>query len=168
MLQYLFHGLDLSSRADTTHRQTDINGGTDTLVEQLGLKENLPIRDGDDVSWNVCRHIASLGGGGEKMAERAVTVVLSTDLGLNNGQCGEGSPTIIVIHLCSSLKETRVKIEDVSRVGLATWWTSQQERHLSVRHGLCVYVCMCVRGTVSQPHAIEKMSFLFTCLERSS
>jgi hypothetical protein len=37
----LLHGLDLGSGTDTGHRETDVNGGTDTLVEELGFQEDL-------------------------------------------------------------------------------------------------------------------------------
>lgn len=42
---YLFHGLGLSSRADTGYRQTNVDCWTNALVEEFGLEENLPIRD---------------------------------------------------------------------------------------------------------------------------
>ena len=41
-----------------------------------------------------------------------------------------------LIHLSSSLKKTGVKIEDITWVGLTTWWSSEQQRHLSVCDGL--------------------------------
>ena len=37
----LLHGLGLGSGSDTRHRQTDVDGWTDTLVEQLALQEDL-------------------------------------------------------------------------------------------------------------------------------
>jgi hypothetical protein len=37
----LLHGLDLGSGTDTGHGQTDVNSGTDTLVEELGFQEDL-------------------------------------------------------------------------------------------------------------------------------
>jgi hypothetical protein len=37
----LLHGLDLGSGTDTGHGETDVNGGSDTLVEEFGLQENL-------------------------------------------------------------------------------------------------------------------------------
>ena len=41
-----------------------------------------------------------------------------------------------VIHLSSTLEETRVEIEDITWVGLTTRRTSKEERHLSVGDGL--------------------------------
>lgn len=38
---HLLHGLDLSSRSYTAHRETYVDGWADTLVEQLGLQEDL-------------------------------------------------------------------------------------------------------------------------------
>jgi len=40
---YLLHGLCLGSRAYSGHRQTHVDGGADTLVEQLSLQEDLEI-----------------------------------------------------------------------------------------------------------------------------
>ena len=42
----LLHSLDLGSGTDTGDRETDVNGGTDTLVEELGLKEHLAVLEG--------------------------------------------------------------------------------------------------------------------------
>ena len=44
-IKNLFHGLDLSSGADTTDREADVDGWSDSLVEQLSLQENLAISD---------------------------------------------------------------------------------------------------------------------------
>ena len=41
----LLHSLDLRGRADARHGQTDVDGGADTLVEKLGLEEDLAVRD---------------------------------------------------------------------------------------------------------------------------
>lgn len=113
---YLLHGLGLGSRSYTRYRQTDVDGWSDTLVEQLGFQEDLSISDGDDVGGNVGRHI--------------------TSLGFNNWQGGQGTTTEGVVHLGCSLEKTRVKVEDVTGVGLTTWGSPQQEGHLSVGHGL--------------------------------
>ena len=40
----LLHGPGLGSRSDTGHRQTDVDGWTNTLVEQLSLQEDLSER----------------------------------------------------------------------------------------------------------------------------
>ena len=67
----LLHGLDLGSGTDTGHRQTDVNGGTDTLIEKLSLQEDLTICNGDHIGGNIGGHI--------------------TSLGLNNGEGSEGT-----------------------------------------------------------------------------
>ena len=112
----LLHGLDLGGGADTGHRETDVDGGTDTLVEELSLQEDLTIGDGDDIGGDVGGHI--------------------TSLGLNDGEGSEGARAVGVVHLSSTLEETRVEIEDITRVGLTTGWASEEERHLSVGDGL--------------------------------
>merc|ERR1719367_2465797 len=42
----LLHGLGLGSGADTGHRETDVDGRSDTLVEQLSLQEDLAVGEG--------------------------------------------------------------------------------------------------------------------------
>jgi hypothetical protein len=88
----LLHGLELSGGADTRHGQTDVDGGADTLVEELGLQEDLTVGDGNDVGGNVSGDI--------------------TTLGLNDGKGGKRSTTELVVHLGGTLKETRVEVED--------------------------------------------------------
>ena len=41
----LLHGLDLGGGTDTGHRETDVDSGADTLVEELSLQEDLTISD---------------------------------------------------------------------------------------------------------------------------
>lgn len=112
----LLHGLKLGSGSDTGDGKTDVNGWADTLVEELGLQENLSISDGNDVGWNVSGHI--------------------TTLGLNDGQGSEGSTTVLVGHLGSTLQKTRVQVENVTGVGLTSGRTTEEERHLTVGNSL--------------------------------
>jgi hypothetical protein len=112
----LLHGLDLGSGTDTRHGKTDVNGGTDTLVEEFGLQENLAVGDGNNVGGNVRRHI--------------------TTLGLDNGQSSKGTATVLIVQLGSTLEQTGVKVENVTGVGLTTRGTTEQQRHLTVSDGL--------------------------------
>lgn len=81
---HLLHGLGLGSRSYTGHRQTDVDGWTDTLVEQLGFQEDLSVSDGDHVGWNVSGYV--------------------TGLGLNDGKSGQGTTSVGVGHLGGTLK----------------------------------------------------------------
>ena len=112
----LLHGLGLGSGADTGHRETDVDGRSDTLVEQLSLQEDLAVSDGDDVGGNVGGHI--------------------TSLGLDDGQGGEGATSHSVGHLGGTLKQPGVKVEDITGVSLTAWGTPEQQRHLPVSDGL--------------------------------
>merc|ERR1719295_1955976 len=94
----LLHGLGLGSGADTGDRETDVDGRSDTLVEQLSLQENLAVSDGDDIGGDV---------GGPV-----------TSLGLNEGQGGEGATSHGVGHLGGTLKQPGVEVEDVTGVSL--------------------------------------------------
>ena len=60
LLGYLLHGLGLGSGSDAGDGETDVDGGPDALVEELGLQEDLAVSDGDDVGGNVGRHVTSL------------------------------------------------------------------------------------------------------------
>ena len=112
----LLHGLDLGGGSDTGDGESDVNGGADTLEEELGLKENLTVGNGDNVGGDICGHI--------------------TSLGLNNGQGGQRTTTVRCVHLGSALKETRMEIEDITGVSLTTRGSSEEEGHLSVSDGL--------------------------------
>ena len=112
----LLHGLDLGGGADTRHGKTDIDSGTDTLMEELSLQEDLAIRDRDHISGDICGHI--------------------TSLGLNDGQSGQGASTVVLVHLGCALKQTRMEIEDITGVSLTTGRSSEKEGHLTVGDGL--------------------------------
>jgi hypothetical protein len=68
------------------------------------------------VSGNVSRHI--------------------TTLGLNDGEGSERTTTELVAHLGGTLEQTRVQVEDITRVGLTTGRTTEKEGHLTVSNGL--------------------------------
>ena len=82
----LLHGLNLSSRSDTGHRETDVNSWTNSLVEKLSLEENLSISNRDDIGWDIGGHI--------------------TSLSLNDWEGSEGSSSVVLVHLSCTLKKT--------------------------------------------------------------
>merc|ERR1719464_349428 len=112
----LLHGLGLSSRTDTGHGETDVDSGSDTLVEQLCLQEDLSVSDGNDIGGDVGRHV--------------------TSLGLNDRQGSEGATSHGVGHLGGTLKQPGVEVEDVTGVSLTAWGTPEQQGHLPVGDGL--------------------------------
>jgi hypothetical protein len=112
----LLHGLKLGSGSDTGDGKTDVNGWSDTLVEKLGLQENLSIGNGNDVGWNVSGDI--------------------TTLGLNDRKGSKGSTTVLVGHLGGTLEKTRVEVEDVTWISLTSGWTTEKEGHLTVGNSL--------------------------------
>ena len=113
---YLFHSFGLSSRSYTTDRKTDINGGSHSLEEQLCLQEDLSICNGDDICWDVGRHI--------------------TSLCLDDRQGSQRSTAIVIVHLSCTFQQTGVEVEDISWVGLTTWGTTKQQRHLTISYSL--------------------------------
>ena len=59
-----------------------------------------------------------------------------TALGLNDRQSSEGTSTEFLAHLGSTLEETRVKVEDITRVSLTTGGTTEEQGHLTVSDSL--------------------------------
>ena len=72
--------------------------------------------EGTHVRWDVGGHI--------------------TTLGLDDGQSSEGSTTELFVHLGSTLQETRVEVEDITRVSLTTGGTTKEQGHLTVGNSL--------------------------------
>jgi hypothetical protein len=112
----LLHGLNLGGGSDTRDGETDVNGGSYTLEEELGFEEDLTVGNGDNVGGNVSGHI--------------------TSLGLNDGEGSEGTSTEGIVHLGSTLEETRMEVENITGVSLTTGRSSQKEGHLSVSNSL--------------------------------
>jgi hypothetical protein len=65
---------------------------------------------------------------------------------LNDGQRSERSTTELVAHLGSTLKETGVEVEDITRVSLTTGRTTEEKRHLTVSNGLLRQVIIDYEG----------------------
>ncbi len=112
----LLHGLDLGGGTDTGHGETDVDGRADTLMEELSLKEDLAVSDGDHIGGDVGRHI--------------------TGLGLDDGEGGKGASAVVLVHLGCALKKTGMEVEDITGVSLTTGGSSEEEGHLTVGDGL--------------------------------
>ena len=151
----MLHGLELGGGADTRHRETDVDGRADTLVEELSLQEDLAVGDGNDVGGDISRHI--------------------TALGLNDGQSSHGATAVLVVHLGRTLEQTRVEVEDITGIGLATGRATEnlgvntlnneeqrakgvipeEKRHLAVGDGLLGQIVEDDQGVLSiitEPH----------------
>mmetsp|Transcript_13634 Transcript_13634/g.33518 ORF Transcript_13634/g.33518 Transcript_13634/m.33518 type:complete len:413 (-) Transcript_13634:136-1374(-) len=113
---HLLHGGELGGGAHAGHGQTDVQGGADTLVEQLSLQEDLAVRDGNHVGGDVRGHVAGLG--------------------LNDGEGGEGAAAHGLGHLGGALQQAGVEVEHVTGERLTAGGTAQQQRHLAVGHRL--------------------------------
>lgn len=99
---YLLHGLGLGSRSYTGYRQTDVDGGTDTLVEELSLQEDLTVSNGNHVGGNVGRYV--------------------TSLGLDDGQGGQGTTTHLVGPAgCIIILDTLTKNHDSEKILMKSW-----------------------------------------------
>ena len=96
--------LGLGRRTDTRDRETDVDSGTDTLEEELRLKEDLAVGNRNDVGRNEGRNV--------------------TTLGLNDGEGSERARAVVLVQLGSTLKETRVQVEDITGVRLTAGGTA--------------------------------------------
>lgn len=116
----LLHGLELGGGTDTGDGKTDVDGGADTLVEELGLQEDLAVGDGNDVGGDVSGDI--------------------TTLGLNDGEGSEGAAAVLVVQLSGTLEKTRVEVEDTvrekkksSRLVYRSQWRGKSEKQLGFK-----------------------------------
>jgi len=132
----LLHGLELSSGTDSRDGETDVDCWSNTLVEELSLQEDLTVSNGDDVGWDVGGHI--------------------TGLSLDDWEGGQRTGAHVVGHLGSSLQESRVQVEYITWVGLSSWWSSEEEGHLSVGNSLLGQIVVhdkSVSSVISEPLA---------------
>ena len=73
-----------------------------------------------------------------------------TTLSLNNGKRSERASAELVVHLCCTLEEARVQVENVTGVSLTTWRTTEKERHLAVGHSLLGQIIVDNEGCTGQ------------------
>src|SRR5216683_758681 len=110
------HRLDLRVAADPGYRAAHVNGRPDTGVEQVGLEEDLPVGDRDDVSRDIGRDVVGLG--------------------LDDRQSGHRAAAQLVGELRAPLEQPGVQVEDIARVRLAARRPAQQQGDGPVR--LCL------------------------------
>ena len=72
---HLFHRLELRGGADARDRDADRDRRPDALIEQVGLQEDLPVGDRDDVRRDVRRDVAGLRLDDRQRGQRAVAVL---------------------------------------------------------------------------------------------
>eukprot|EP00755_Sulcionema_specki_P037605 Sspe_Gene.265::Locus_88_Transcript_1_1_Confidence_1.000_Length_1942::g.265::m.265 len=111
------HRLVLSGRPDTAHGQTDVHSGPLPTSEELRVKVDLPVRDGDHVRHDVRRHVVRQG--------------------LDDGEGRQRPTTHPRRHHGRTLQQTGVQVEHVTRVGLTPKGkAAAAARALTVGHGL--------------------------------
>src|SRR5450830_257013 len=119
--------LGLGSTTDARHRDTGVDGGADTGVEQAGFQEDLAVGDRDHVGRNEGGHVTGLG---FNHGERGQRTGLALDFALSEGF------HVIGVHASGAFEQTAVEIEHVARESFTAWRTAQQQRNLTVSHGL--------------------------------
>src|SRR3984957_7374656 len=108
----LLHRLGLRGRTDARHREADVHGRADALVEEIRLQEDLAVGDRN--------------GGGRDIGRNVV------GLGLDNRQRSERAGAMLVVHLGGALEQAGMQIEHVARIGFAARRAAQQQRHLAI------------------------------------
>lgn len=115
-MEYQGKNIRLRGRTNTGDGKTDVNSWADTAEEQFSLQEDLAISDRDDVGRNVSRHVSTLS--------------------LDDRKSSQGASAKLLAHFRSTLEETRMEIEDITRVRLTARRTTKKKRHLTIRNGL--------------------------------
>ena len=112
---------------DARHRNTSVDRGTNTGVEEICLKEDLAIGNRNHVGWNKRRNVARLRFDDRQRGERARLAF--------NRTLGEFLD-VVFVHTSSALKQTAVQIKHVAGERLAARRTAQQQGNLTIRNGL--------------------------------
>ncbi len=123
----LFDDLGLGGATNPGYRKPGVDGRADAGVEEVGLQEDLPIGDGDDVGGHEGGYV--------------------TGLGLDDGQGGQGAGLALdlaigqLLHMFrvdprGAFEQTGMQVEDIARIGLTTRRTPQQQGDLSIGPGL--------------------------------
>src|ERR1019366_8716950 len=110
--------------------KSDVHSRADALVEQVGFKINLAIGNRNHVGRNICRNVARLG--------------------FNDGKRGQRSSAVCVAELGGALEQTRVEIENISRIGFAAGGTAQQKRNLAIGGGVLGKIVVDTEGVASR------------------
>ena len=112
----LLQSLGLSGATDSRHGDADVHCRTLVRVEQVGLQEDLAIRDGDDVGRNVRGHVVRLG--------------------LDDRQTGHRAAAEVIGNLGATFEQTGVQVEHIARVSLTSRRAAQQQGDRTVGFGL--------------------------------
>ncbi|EAV43677.1 hypothetical protein SIAM614_03331 [Stappia aggregata IAM 12614] len=147
----LFHRLDLSGRAHAGHRQTNVHGRADTLVEQVRFQEDLTVGDRDHVGRNERGHVVALG--------------------FDDRQSGQRALAMVVVQLRRTFQQTGVQVENVARESFTSRRTTEQQGHLTVGHGLLGQIVIAdhgVHGVVTEELAHRAAGERCQVLQRSS
>src|ERR1035441_8310861 len=86
------------------------------MVEEVGFQIDLAVGNRNYVRRNVSRNVAGLG--------------------LDHGERGKRSSAVRVAELSGTFQQTRVEIENVSRIGFAAGRTAEQKRNFAIGGGV--------------------------------
>ena len=131
---YLFHTGNLSVAADSRNRNTGVHSRSLTAEEQVRLKVNLTVGNGNDVGRNVRGNFAFQSFDNRQSRQRTAAEVV--------GQFG------------GSFQQTAVTVEDVARVSFASWRTAHKQRQLTIRNRLFAQVVVNAQGVFALVHEV--------------
>src|SRR5690606_1994348 len=131
---YLLHGFHLSVTTHAGYRDTHVDGGTYTGVEQVGFQEDLSVGDRDHVGRDISRNVSGLGFDDRQGRQRAATLYLTLE-GRRKVVHGTGD-LVGLIDLGGAFQQARVQVEHVPGVRFASRRTAEQQRYFAVSHGL--------------------------------
>src|SRR5690554_3201433 len=120
--QFLDH-FGLGCTTHTRYRNTSVDGGTHTGVEQVGLKEDLAVSNRNHVGRNERGNVAGLSFDDGQSRKRTCLAF--------NRTLGE-LLDIVGVDTSSALEQTGVQVEHVAGIGFASGRTTQQQRNLTI------------------------------------
>ena len=145
---HFLHRLNLGVATHARYRDTHVDGWTHTRVEQVRLEENLAVGDGNHVGRDVGRYVTGLGLNQGQGRERTAAFHQVLDA---VGQVVHVPRNLVRrVDFSSPLQQTAVQVEHVAGVCLASGRTTQQQRYLTVSHGLLAQVIVHHQGRTTR------------------
>ena len=140
----LLHCAELSGTADTGYRKTDVYCRANAGVEQITLKEDLTVGDGNDVCRDISGDIACLRFDDRQSSHAAAA-----------GFCVESS---------CSFKQSGVQVENIAGVCFASGRSLKQQRNFTISGGLLAQVIVYYENVLAVVH--EVFAHCSACVRR--
>ena len=146
----------------TAHRDTHVNGRTETLVKEVRVQINLTIGNRNYVGRNVSRNVTSLCFDDRECGERTTTFHLAFQTFRKVVHLF--GYLLLIVNLSSTFKQTWVQVEHIARISLTTWRTTQNQWNFAVSNRLFWKVVIHYQGV--QTTIAEVFTNSSTCKRR--